>query len=632
MRFSQYITLSEAFTPNLTIGKNEVLVVPGRYSVPHLGHFELFTKSMELFGKGVKELVIAIVMGGKSSEDKNKNPTTFEQRKQIITKGLKGSPFKVTVIQVPDAFPSGIIHRLREENKEPIVYVAGEDRFASYNAIVNKGKESWNSEMEVKKVPMSKRKYAVSPRATEVRAAIRSGDKAAYMKMMPTPLHSEFAKLKKILKEETKTITEAVSKSGATTHLTHLEDYVLEQGKDGLTSFANDVKKLSDFFSNRGKTEVVFKSDGSPSMFFGKNPNNGKFFVATKGLAGKEPKLIYSKEDLAKYGYSGELADILIESLTLLKGLNYKTDKVFQSDILYTSKMGGGRAKHNDTVLGTKYVVFTPNTITYAIPENSPMYNKALKSDMGLVVHTVYDVSKSNNENENVFSLKEISPTSEVKKLYSQSLSSNKVLVIHPFFDKNKETIMDAKLLNTIDSKHKEVVKLVKSIPSSFFDTWLKGKNQTQLVKFLNGQLRRKKGGVFGAVREGKKFDYKRLQNSFNNFLQEETDKEMTKIKTEAGKIKKQQALQDRISDMEKHKKELTALMTSYILMLEIKNIFYDFLQKVPGHIGDTFIKNVTDGSYDKTSGEGFVVFGQQGTFKLVDRLEFSRNNFLRKR
>ena len=49
----------EAFTPNINKGKKEVLVVPGRYSVPHLGHFELFTKSMELFGKNVDELVIA---------------------------------------------------------------------------------------------------------------------------------------------------------------------------------------------------------------------------------------------------------------------------------------------------------------------------------------------------------------------------------------------------------------------------------------------------------------------------------------------------------------------------------------------------------------------------------------------
>lgn len=57
-------------------------------------------------------------------------------------------------------------------------------------------------------------------------------------------------------------LNEATSKTGATTHLTHLEDYVIEQGKAGLQSFSDDVKKLTEFFSNKGKTEVVFKTDG----------------------------------------------------------------------------------------------------------------------------------------------------------------------------------------------------------------------------------------------------------------------------------------------------------------------------------------------------------------------------------
>jgi nicotinamide mononucleotide adenylyltransferase len=189
----------EAFTPNLNKGKKNVLVVPGRYSVPHLGHFELFTKSMELFGKGIDELVIAIVMGGKSSENKDKNPTTFAQRKKLIETGLKGQPYKVTVIQVPDAFPSGVIHQLREKGKEPVVFVAGEDRVKAYTAIVNKSKSDWNSDIEVKNVPPSKRQYSDKPRATDVRKAIRDGKESEFKKMMPKTLHNNFSMLQKIL-------------------------------------------------------------------------------------------------------------------------------------------------------------------------------------------------------------------------------------------------------------------------------------------------------------------------------------------------------------------------------------------------------------------------------------------------
>jgi hypothetical protein len=73
----------------------------------------------------------------------------------------------------------------------------------------------------------------------------------------------------------------------------------------------------------------------------------------------------------------------------------------------------------------------------------------------------------------------------------------------------------------------------------------------------------------------------------------------------------------------------LLGVLAIYKRMIEMKNILLHKLQQVEGI--STFQK--TNEGYKVTTPEGFVAIGHDGgAVKLVDRLSFSRTNFLKKK
>ena len=117
-------------------------------------------------------------------------------------------------------------------------------------------------------------------------------------------------------------------------------------------------------------------------VFCGTNPDNGRFFVGTKSIFNKTPKINYTNADIDR-NHSGGLADKLKESLKHLKKLNIKG--ILQGDLLF----GSGDLSTQD-IDGEKYVTFTPNTITYAVQEGSNLAKTIKKSKIGIVFHTKY--------------------------------------------------------------------------------------------------------------------------------------------------------------------------------------------------------------------------------------------------
>ena len=123
-----------------------------------------------------------------------------------------------------------------------------------------------------------------------------------------------------------------------TKHISHLEDSIL----------TGDLSVL-DFFD--GDYEVSLKIDGSPCVFWGFDPNNGKFFVSLKSIFNKiKKKVCYSVEDIEFY-YKNQpkLIEILITCFQCLP----KKKGIFSGDFI-----GFGGLN-----------VYTPNTITYQFPE-----------------------------------------------------------------------------------------------------------------------------------------------------------------------------------------------------------------------------------------------------------------------
>ena len=123
-----------------------------------------------------------------------------------------------------------------------------------------------------------------------------------------------------------------------TKHISHLEDSIL----------TGDLSVLN-FFD--GDYEVSLKLDGSPAVFWGFDPNNGKFFVSLKSIFNKiKKKVCYSVEDIQFY-YQNQpkLIEVLIACFHYLP----KEKGIFSGDFI-----GFGGLN-----------VYTPNTITYQFPE-----------------------------------------------------------------------------------------------------------------------------------------------------------------------------------------------------------------------------------------------------------------------
>ena len=84
-------------------------------------------------------------------------------------------------------------------------------------------------------------------------------------------------------------------------HLEHLEDEVLNRGVAGARDAINFLQSLRDMLAGNSPARTLnltTKWDGAPAVFAGINPENGKFFVGTKGVFAKNAKLNYTNADI----------------------------------------------------------------------------------------------------------------------------------------------------------------------------------------------------------------------------------------------------------------------------------------------------------------------------------------------
>lgn len=155
------------------------------------------------------------------------------------------------------------------------------------------------------------------------------------------------------------------------THLEHIEDNLMEIPG----SVLNTLEALGDREAN-----VSLKWDGSPAIIFGIDPFTMKFFLSTKALFNKTPKINYSCDDImVNHGDSYELCTKLMYVFSIIKP-RYTDSCIVQADLLFT--------KNDISITSDQYVRFTPNTLTYEVRgSESALAKNAL---MGLVIHTKY--------------------------------------------------------------------------------------------------------------------------------------------------------------------------------------------------------------------------------------------------
>ena len=137
--------------------------------------------------------------------------------------------------------------------------------------------------------------------------------------------------------------------------------------------------------NSSSQVQTSVKWDGAPAIFAGINPENGKFFVGTKSIFNKVPKINYTPEDIIEnHGHAPGLVDKLTKALKYLPSLGI--EKILQGDFMFDDEM-----LEVVELDGEPHYQFKPNTIVYAVPVDSKLGQEIGQSKFGIVFHTTYD-------------------------------------------------------------------------------------------------------------------------------------------------------------------------------------------------------------------------------------------------
>ena len=382
-------------------------------------------------------------------------------------------------------------------------------------------------------------------------------------------------------------------------HLEHLEDEVLNNGVVGTRSAINYLQSLRDMLagSSKSSVNVTVKWDGAPAIFAGINPENGQFFVGTKGVFNKNAKINYSHDDIDRNHPSSGLNQKLKVALTELSKLGIKD--VLQGDMMFTQE-----DLENKTIDGKQYVTFQPNTIVYAVPMESAQ--RILSSKMGIVFHTTYsgktmeDMSASFSVN-----LRGLAKTSDV--WYSDAEYRDTSGSIN--FNK-KETDAITKVLS-------QAGKTFHSLKSEFLSMISQDDEIKTMIKTYNNTK----------VRTGQKITNTKMHTKgLIEYVYDKLKKEVDKVKRPQNKRIKQQNMDRLMKEFRSNSSQLVKIFDMQNLLVDAKEMVIRKLEKSKG-LMDLFIR--TENGYKVTQPEGFVAIDKLGkAVKLVDRLEFSRANF----
>jgi len=113
----------------------------------------------------------------------------------------------------------------------------------------------------------------------------------------------------------------------------------------------------------------------------------------------------------------------------------------------------------------------------------------------------------------------------------------------------------------------------------------------------------------------------------YEKWVQISIQKQIDKAKSPAGKKKYENIQKEYMREVRKHTGNLKEIITFQNLLVEAKMLIVKKLNSVKG-LTDTFIK--TKNGFKVTNPEGYVAIDRVsgGAVKLVDRMEFSFNNF----
>ena len=403
-------------------------------------------------------------------------------------------------------------------------------------------------------------------------------------------------------------IEEAAS-PGKNLHLEHIEDEILNFGVPGGRAAINFIQSLRDMFAgqSKAKVDISVKWDGAPAIFAGIDPEVGKFFVGTKGVFNKNPKLVKSPADVKNF--SAGLQDKLTLAYNHLSKLGIKN--VIQGDMMFTQA-----DLEKTSIDGEDYITFQPNTIVYAVPANSQFAQRIKSAKIGVVWHTTYTGGNTLADMSASFGA-DVSGLKRSKNVWFDDASYRDVSGKMLFTQKETTEITRylsraGKVFQKIDSRAlKNFLDMQDKLAGSAVGSSFKTYNNTK-------------------VRAGEKVtDPRAHARGYAKYFEEWwRTKQIDVAKQEKTKKLKEKIMKEHLRVIRQTAPTIRQVVEYQGHILDAKHFIVNKLDTGARRLAKTFIKTKT--GYKVTPDEGYVVVDRMkgNAVKLVDRLEFSYNNF----
>ncbi len=396
----------------------------------------------------------------------------------------------------------------------------------------------------------------------------------------------------------------AESEDGKNTHLEHIEDLVFLQGASGANSALQYINSVRDMLENGSDSgNLTVKWDGAPAIFTGIDPADGKFFVAKKSIFNKTKDgtwtgKVYKSPAEIDADTSGDLNRKMQIAFSELRKLGI-TD-VIQGDLMYTKD-----DLQTANIDGEECYLFGPNTITSAVPVNSKLGKRIGASNLGIIFHTTYTGDSIPN----------------MQASFGADVSAlNKTSSV--WFDDSSYKDLSGKA-SLSQSENAQILQGLNAAAGALKTAdfaAVSGDYKALMMQYVNARIRRGDTQIDDAQSFAQDFT-----QWYNDYIQKEISKlknqdpEAKAVKSRTDKIKAQN---DFVSN---NMTGIASALAVYKDIIALKNMLLIKLNKVDS------IKSMirTDTGYEVVNPEGFVAIGKDGgAVKLVDRMEFSKNNF----
>tara|TARA_E500000318_G_scaffold76015_2_gene70616 strand:+ start:213 stop:1427 length:1215 start_codon:yes stop_codon:yes gene_type:complete len=383
------------------------------------------------------------------------------------------------------------------------------------------------------------------------------------------------------------------------THLEHIEDIVLTNGFEGAKSVIDYYKGL--LVTLQGTTvnpvQVSVKWDGAPAVVCGTNPDNGRWFVGTKSVFAKSPKINYTKSDIARNHGTEDLGQKLLKCLVHLKKLNIKG--VVQGDLLFTDE-----DLSRKPIGGKQHITFTPNTITYAVEEGTDVAKQIESAQVGIIFHTTYNGDT----------------LSDMDAVAGADVDSfNKTPDV--FFDNATYKDVSGSAKFTKDetgafmAQIDKLEQLLTVVPRNLSDMF---KGNQDFVPFFQMYIN-------DQVKQGKlPTNANQFIAGFQKFYQQKMQQQIAGLKAQKALDLRQQKIKNMPVFLNRLRRPLQGMLNFYKQTQAMKGFILRKMNQAM-QIGSF---SQTDSGLEVTEPEGFVAVDKQGgAVKLVDRLGFSKRN-----